>query len=440
MQEIIIPNEFQVGYNARVDTFSGKLGYMIYRNKSDGTFGQQKSFDTWINKTMGIDTIKNEYLPGFVLNKGRLNHYRFGASAKFRVFHPHGFEFEISLENLSLLLAYTTVSSGEINIPCCIGWYRKACFLVPKVDLSTEVKLTNVDVVSLYNKAKSKKASNKPIPYRSLTTNRIVENDKKERFFVFSNSSSTQTEITPFVVKNNGEVGLLDIDMYPYSSINEKHEKFFYPLTNVNQKVSIEDIKKFTSIVTKEDLTEVEKENLRHYGCGYVFEQDVKLKAYDVTKENIKDLILLNKNNKKISFYNLNKTLNALVKINDIVYLLGYGSQFERLIRYELSDKYGYLLKFQNDVQSVFNMSQKGTGYVFCIYLTAILNLKNPNKRVSKVERCKVINLYIDQFGNLIDEEKVLDEVAEGVAAQLTQLTEEEVNKVNDTVIRSLYM
>ncbi len=152
--KLVVPNEIRYGLQERHDTFTKKLGFMIYANKSNGTYGQQVSFDGWRDKKITPQDIGNEYQLGFVLNKGHLNKYHFGASAKFRVFHPEGFEFEISLENLSLLLDNSIISYGEIQVPCCIAWEGSNVYLLPKVDMKDKVEIEYFDVHQSKNKPK----------------------------------------------------------------------------------------------------------------------------------------------------------------------------------------------------------------------------------------------------------------------------------------------
>lgn len=155
---IFIPEKCKVGFNTRKDTFTGKLGYVIYYK--DKEWKQEKSWEGWREKVgetksiyKGYNNGKYEYdeiiidnsvspiefdnipMEGFVLNK-KVGGYASGwnhRQAKARVHHPLGFEFEISFENVLYLLEHTNFIVGKgIEGKCILGWEGKNIVLIPE--------------------------------------------------------------------------------------------------------------------------------------------------------------------------------------------------------------------------------------------------------------------------------------------------------------------
>lgn len=211
--KIFIPTKCKVGFNTRTDTFTGKLGYIIY---SDGkTWRKEPSWENWREKYITVEELKrkkklefdnkvadakksftqmeerikvgkesdycmesykkevkdgldaylkarglfdyntfhyNSYgessdtgiipiefdntpLEGFVLNKkvgggsSGWNH----RSTYTRVYHPLGFEFEISIPNLLYILENADCIKGKgISGKCILGWEGKDLILIPE--------------------------------------------------------------------------------------------------------------------------------------------------------------------------------------------------------------------------------------------------------------------------------------------------------------------
>ena len=96
-----IPKKIKVGFQHQLDTYNGKLAYIIYYDKS-GILKKEKSFNSWIDDSIETVEYENEPTSGFVLNKkagdykGDWNHRK----AYWRIYDPPGCEFEIDIDNL----------------------------------------------------------------------------------------------------------------------------------------------------------------------------------------------------------------------------------------------------------------------------------------------------------------------------------------------------
>lgn len=153
----IAPDEIRVGFNKRADTLSGLLGFMIYRNRPDGSYGQEKSFNGWKDASVKEKMINNKFQDGFVINKGHKRFHYYGNTVKIRVYHPEGFEFEIPLDNLALILHNCTVDKSNILDKCIVAWDKNNVYLIPEV-LKNEVTIKEM------NAAQKKFSERKFIP------------------------------------------------------------------------------------------------------------------------------------------------------------------------------------------------------------------------------------------------------------------------------------
>jgi hypothetical protein len=126
--QLFIPAKINVGLQGRDDTYTGKLGYVIYWDNK-GKLRKEGSWESWRWKEGEEQSVYNEkteqhediicgpeYAPqafentpteGFVLNKdvgGARRSYGWDSRIeKVRVYDPRNFEFEISIPNLLYL-------------------------------------------------------------------------------------------------------------------------------------------------------------------------------------------------------------------------------------------------------------------------------------------------------------------------------------------------
>lgn len=175
MSKYIAPDEIRVGFNKRSDTFSGMLGFMIYRNKADGNYGWDKSFTGWIDKTIPEKMISNEFQTGFVINKGQKRFHHYGGNVKIRVYHPEGFEFEIPLDNLAFLLHNCTIEKSEIQNKCIVAWEGSNPYLIPEI-MKDKVEIKKIQ------EAKKKLDERKFIPAASCRRFEFYETESGVEF------------------------------------------------------------------------------------------------------------------------------------------------------------------------------------------------------------------------------------------------------------------
>ena len=132
MSNIFIPKKLKVGFQTRQDTFTGRLAYVIYYDAAN-ELRKETSWNSWRDKSIAPIEIDNVLSTGFVVNKGlqRCGHFGSGRSV-IRVFHPKGFEFEITVDNLVALLMHSDVSKRDIQEECILAWNNTSLILLPK--------------------------------------------------------------------------------------------------------------------------------------------------------------------------------------------------------------------------------------------------------------------------------------------------------------------
>src|SRR5271156_1573197 len=100
LDKLIIPQKIHVGFDKRSDTYSGKLGFVIYTD-AKGVVRKEKSLEGWRDKEIPIQNFDNVPTSGFVLNK-KVGGTKWGWNPRrtmLRVWDPRDFEFEITPAN-----------------------------------------------------------------------------------------------------------------------------------------------------------------------------------------------------------------------------------------------------------------------------------------------------------------------------------------------------
>lgn len=133
-----IPQQIVVGQQKRSDTYTGRLGYVIYKDEK-GVLRKQTSWEGWRDNSIEPGYYENKPTEGFVLNRhgGGHSHSRYsdyyGRAAFIRVYDPRDFEFEISLENLLFILRYADCSRGKgLEGNFVYAWQGKDLVLLPE--------------------------------------------------------------------------------------------------------------------------------------------------------------------------------------------------------------------------------------------------------------------------------------------------------------------
>ena len=129
---LFIPDKMKAGFQYRKDTFTGKLSYIIYYDEKN-KLRKEKSWLNWCNSEINAVDFDNTPTSGFVINKD-IQHcgdnFHYGRSM-IRIYDPRGFEFEISIANLSLILDCSDTSKNEILGKLVYSIIGNELFLLP---------------------------------------------------------------------------------------------------------------------------------------------------------------------------------------------------------------------------------------------------------------------------------------------------------------------
>jgi len=160
-EKLRIPERLKVGFQKRDDTYTGKLAYVI----SGGRKKDPISWDGWRNKKIAPQEFDNVPIEGFVLNRdvgGTQRSYDWNARReRVRVYDPRDFEFEITVENVLLILQECSSIKGKglegefvlawsgshvVLLPVCSQEYKTA---VEFIELG-EKKVAKTDIIEGY--------------------------------------------------------------------------------------------------------------------------------------------------------------------------------------------------------------------------------------------------------------------------------------------------
>lgn len=130
---MIVPNTIKVGFTNRTDTYTGKLGYVVYFDDC-GVLRKETSWNSWRDASIEPLELANDPVEGFVINKGDTGrcYSHYDRNPFIRVYDPRGFEFEITLGNLIMILQYCSCDKGKgISGELAYGWDGTSLYLVP---------------------------------------------------------------------------------------------------------------------------------------------------------------------------------------------------------------------------------------------------------------------------------------------------------------------
>lgn len=153
VQQLLIPAKIKVGFQERDDTYTKKLGYVIYYDMK-GKIRKEKSWLSWCDDKIPSVEYDNVPTEGFVLNKdvgGARRSYGWDTRIeKVRVYDPRGFEFEVSIPNLLFILSVGDCSRGKgLEGKFVYSWERSELILLPTA--SADYK-NSVDFTELQDK------------------------------------------------------------------------------------------------------------------------------------------------------------------------------------------------------------------------------------------------------------------------------------------------
>lgn len=221
---MFIPEKCIVGFRKREDTYTGKLGYIIYWDEKN-ILRKKTSWEGW--RSSQIKALEFENIPteGFVLNK-KVGGYNAGWNHRqtyARVYDPRGFEFEITIENLLYILDHCSSVKGKgIEGKFVYGWNGPDLYLLPINDPDCKEYLEHSNL--LYNpekiSTKNLKIGNTYLEKNGnlqvyLGKHQKVNGTKEHVFCIEKNINCFSLEKgTSKIIKDLGDYNFMDIDKY----------------------------------------------------------------------------------------------------------------------------------------------------------------------------------------------------------------------------------
>ena len=135
--KLSIPKRVRVGFQERSDTYTGKLAYVISLGKTGVRKENPRSWEGWRDKNIPVEEFENEPIEGFVLNRDvggtqRGYHDWNARREKIRVYDPRDFEFEITVENVLLILQECSSIKGKgLEGEFVLAWSGSSIVLLP---------------------------------------------------------------------------------------------------------------------------------------------------------------------------------------------------------------------------------------------------------------------------------------------------------------------
>jgi len=188
-QQLLIPKKINVGFQNRSNTYTAKLGYVIYYDHK-GVLRKEKSWQGWRDKKIDSQEFENTPTEGFVLNRkvgGYKSDWNY-RSAKIRIYDPRDWEFEISLENLLFILSVGDCSRGKgLEGKFVYSWQGQELVLLPVASENyknsteyTELQSCKVKVKDLIAGASYKTKNQDVYVYIGKFTKYIIKSWEKE--------------------------------------------------------------------------------------------------------------------------------------------------------------------------------------------------------------------------------------------------------------------
>lgn len=143
---INLPKKIKVGFQSRNQSLDGNLSFVTYINDKN-EIAQQKSWNDWRDENIAPLELDNVPMKGYIFDKSIKRTGGFSSNNSYlRVYDPRGFEFEIKIENVSLIIQNCKIDKGEIKEKCILGWDSRTVYLIPETcDLYKTAILENAE-------------------------------------------------------------------------------------------------------------------------------------------------------------------------------------------------------------------------------------------------------------------------------------------------------
>lgn len=130
-ENLFIAPKIKVGFQKRNDTYTGKLGYVIYYDLS-GKIHKEASWESWRDKKIDPVEFNNKPINGFTINEDVSHGWHWGRGrTMIRIHDPRDFEIEVTADNLIGILMHTDCNKRGLQGEFVYAWSGKELVLLP---------------------------------------------------------------------------------------------------------------------------------------------------------------------------------------------------------------------------------------------------------------------------------------------------------------------
>lgn len=232
--QLIIPGKLKIGFQKRSDTYSKKLGYVVYYDEK-GKLKKETSWQGWRSKNIAPEEYDNVPTEGFVLNKnvggvsGYRSWYEHDRIEKVRVYDPRGFEFEITIPNMLYIIQECTSTKGKgLEGEFVYAWDKANLVLLPA---NSEEFKSSQKFTALQSQKVDKDSMVPGHTYINKKQQELIYLGKLGWYEMKSNRNGNETMLTStqhvFVNPNYVDPKILEEqEEVRYKKENEEREKF----------------------------------------------------------------------------------------------------------------------------------------------------------------------------------------------------------------------
>lgn len=136
LSKIKIPTQVYVGFQGRRSEDEVPLGFMTPYDTTQAGLKRQATVDSWADcgdeKTFNSVVLDNVPMIGFKLGRAIRRQREWGGNSTYvRIEDPRGFELEITIENMVMMMSHNIIEDGEIMQECVWGREGTKNILLP---------------------------------------------------------------------------------------------------------------------------------------------------------------------------------------------------------------------------------------------------------------------------------------------------------------------
>tara|TARA_Y100000588_G_scaffold112523_1_gene123373 strand:- start:24036 stop:25316 length:1281 start_codon:yes stop_codon:yes gene_type:complete len=298
---LYIPKNILTGFRKRPDVQDGFLGYVTYK-KSKNVVYKQRSWENWRDKNIEAKEMINIPMEGFLFCKSvmHIGDVSYAKYSRMRLYDPRGFEFEISMANVSLIISHASnINNGEIKGKFIYSWNGDELILLPEKSYDYQKALKNTQL------------KNGKVSARKLIVGATYESKDKEEYVYVGRYDFYKDRDYKDLRKEN-----LDISNPLFlGNVKVKKDHVFYNIKNKSYSINM--IPKLSNC-SDSDLTDNFDDILTNFLNGKKASEIVSYKEIKLSKKEQEDKIesIFNDSYNKNIFYKTKKGKTILIDLN----------------------------------------------------------------------------------------------------------------------------